>query len=180
MSDAILNFHRRRSYGHIVKDKVIRLQYAVSDADTGNYIEFRDDLLYLHGGYGGAPEKIEAELEGLSVGMSRELVLAPGDAYGERNPDLIVNVPLDDLPREARDHGAGVEAEGPDGATIEFRVTAINDGVATLDGNHPLAGRRLRFVLEVLDIRAATSRELELGYALRIDDSALPENGNVE
>lgn len=44
-------------------------------------------------------------------------------------------------------------------------VTAVDADSVTVDGNHPLAGKDLRFLLEVLDVRDASRAELDAGYA---------------
>ena len=49
-------------------------------------------------------------------------------------------------------------------ATRVFTVTDIADGKVVVDGNHPLAGQRLRFDCRVLDVRQATPDELEHGH----------------
>jgi FKBP-type peptidyl-prolyl cis-trans isomerase SlyD len=40
----------------------------------------------------------------------------------------------------------------------------VKDDVVVVDANHPLAGTRLHFDVEVVDIREATSQELEQGH----------------
>jgi FKBP-type peptidyl-prolyl cis-trans isomerase SlyD len=45
-----------------------------------------------------------------------------------------------------------------------FRVTALSDTEATLDGNHPLAGRTVELRCEVLEVRAASEEEIEHGH----------------
>ena len=47
------------------------------------------------------------------------------------------------------------------------QVTIIKMGkfMATVDVNHPLAGRELTFDLEVADVRDATSEEIAHGHA---------------
>ena len=48
--------------------------------------------------------------------------------------------------------------------TMQFRVTAIDAGVVTVDGNHPLAGMTIRFDAEVLNIREASDEEIVHGH----------------
>lgn len=151
---------RKRTYSRVRKDKVVRLRYAVVDADSGETIEFRDDLFYLHGGYGGAFPKVEEALEGKQVDDSIELTLAPEEGFGPRNPALVIREPADNFPPEARQVGTQLEGHGPDGKVVPFVVTAVEEDYITVDGNHPLAGRTVRMVLEVLDVRDATEQEL--------------------
>jgi FKBP-type peptidyl-prolyl cis-trans isomerase SlyD len=164
MTSQILHFVPRPKE-RIAKDKVVRLRYAVFATDGGGVIEFRDDLYYLHGGYGGAFPKVEQALEGRGPEEKVELELAAEEAYGLRDPARVFNVLLQDLPPEAHRIGAKLDGEAPDGSVMPFWVTALGDGQATLDGNHPLAGKPLKFMLEVLEIRPATEAEIAAGHA---------------
>jgi len=154
---------RKRSYARARKNRVIRLRYAVFDADSGQTIEYRDDLYYLHGGYGGAFPKVEEALEGKQVDESIELTLSPEEGFGAHNPALVLREPADNFPPEARRVGAQLEGHGPDGQVVPFVVTAVEDDYISVDGNHPLAGRTVRMVLEVMSVRAATDKELSDG-----------------
>lgn len=160
-----LQFIRRRSYRIVTKDRVVRLRYSVFEQGTKQALAYRDDLFYLHGGYGGAFPKVERALEGLGVDAKLEVLLAPGEGYGERDPALEILVPVDDIPPEARTVGAELEGEAASGESRRFVVTAVSQDSVTVDGNHPFAGKHLRFILEILDIRDATRAEIEAGYA---------------
>ena len=165
MSTESLHFVKKRSYQRIAKDRAVRLKYAVFDQRDASVIEYRDDLYYLHGGYGGAFPAVETALEGKGVGDTVELELSPAQAYGERDESLSFDVPAATIPAEAQRVGARLDGEGPDGTVRAFTVLAVQDGWVRVDGNHPLAGRELRFIFEVLDVREAHRAELEAGYA---------------
>jgi len=164
MQENIVHFNRKRNYKRIGKDKVVRLKYLLRDRDSEQTLAYRDDMVYLHGGYGSAFPKIEQALEGLEVDMKAEVDLDPAEGYGEADPKLVVQVPLEALPPEARQVGMQLDGEAPDGQQQQFRVVGLDDQHAILDANHPMAGRRLRFVFEVLDIRDAHAAEIEAGY----------------
>ncbi len=165
MSEQKLHFISKPNYGRIGKDKVVRLKYAVFDRDGEHALEYRDDLYYLHGGYGGAFPKIEAALEGMEIHGKTEVELSPEEGYGLYNPALLISEDASAFPAEAQQIGARVDGEGPDGRVVSFRVVKREGNRITVDGNHPLAGRQLRFVLEVLDIRNASEAERAAGYA---------------
>jgi FKBP-type peptidyl-prolyl cis-trans isomerase SlyD len=169
-----LQFHSKRSYIRVRRDRVVRLKLAVLDRDTGEALDYRDDVYYLHGGYGSAFPRVEEALEGVGVGTACELVLGPEDAYGQRRPELVIEVPAGEIPEAAHRAGARVDGEGPDGQVVSFRVAAVSGDTLTLDGNHPLAGRTLSIKAEVLDVRAATAAEIEAGYAFRDPAAASP------
>lgn len=177
MADQIIHFNR--NWRPVAKDRVVTLRYAVQEAEGGDFMEYGSDLIYLHGGYGGAPAKVEQALAGLTVGQSCEVVLAADEGYyGSRDPALLVTVDAAEIPPEAHHIGARVDGEAPDGRVVPFAVTHIADGMITLDGNHRLAGKTLTFVLEILDVREATQAELEAGYAFRMGAGGQHETSN--
>ena len=165
MQESPIQFVKRPTYKRIAKDRVVRLRYAVVDLADQRPLEYRDDLYYLHGGYGGAFPKVEGALEGKQVGDKIEIDLSPEEGYGPRVRELVMQVPEAHFPPDMRKIGARVEGEAADGHRVAFTVTAVDNGIITVDGNHPLAGRDLHLVLEVLDIRDAGTAELQAGYA---------------
>ena len=168
MTTNTIHFVPRRNLLNVTKDKVVTLKYALFDATSAELLEYRADLIYLHGAAGGALPHLQTAIEGMSVSMKREVSLTPAEAFGLPDPALIINENQANLPAEVLRVGATVEGEAQDGTHISFRVTALTGGEVTLNGNHPLAGKSLRFVVEVADIRHATEQELEAGYAFRL------------
>lgn len=172
MTENILHFNKKPNYQRIQKDKVVRLRYLLRDVEADETLAFRDDMYYLHGGYGSAFPKVEETLDDLEVGMKAELTLRPEDAYGELVSDLVMKVPTDAIPEQARHIGMEIEGEGQDGHTLNFRVIDIDQQGITVDGNHPLAGKTLHFSFEVLDIRQASDQEIKAGYAYSPENSS--------
>ena len=121
---------------------------------------------YLHGADNLFP-KLEHELENHRIGDIVTARLLPDDAFGKRNPDLVQEVPLDAFPPgEKIEVGGQVVGAAEDGTEVTFSVTEISNGVARLDGNHPLAGQSLVFEVEIQGIREATDEEIRLRKAL--------------
>ena len=119
-------------------------------------------LVYLHGSSGIFP-KLEAALDGKTVGDSVRVQLEPEDAFGEYDDELVTSELLQNLP-EGVLVGMQLEGTGEHGTHI-MSVTEIEDGRAVLDGNHPLAGVTLVFSCTVSEVRAATAEELAHGHA---------------
>jgi len=115
---------------------------------------------YLHGGYGGLLEGLERALEGKAPGESVRVQLEPEDAFGEYDAEL---VRLEAASRYGEGVAVGMEVEEDSRLYI---VTDIAGGKVVLDGNHPLAGMALRFILEVLAVRAARPEEIGRGVSL--------------
>jgi len=148
----------------IQKDAVVSLHVEVSD-DTG-WRAAAQDFTYLHGHDNLFP-KLEAALAGLEPGADANVKLAPEDGFGERDPALVLRERRDRLPAgiaigsELRTRGG--EEDG-DGHEPVFRVTELSDTEATLDANHPLAGRTVEMSCAVLEVRAATAEEIAHGH----------------
>lgn len=149
----------------ITQDRVVRLGFRIKDLLTGELLQYGDDLVYLHGGYGGAFPKVEWAMEGRCIGDVVTLELTPEQGYGVHRPELVVTLPSTDFADELPHTGEAVEGCLPDGRSMTFTVSAVSDGHITLDGNHPFAGRHLKFTFEVLDVRASAEGERSAGFA---------------
>ena len=147
----------------VEQDAVVSLHVEVSDA-TGWRAQAQD-FAYLHG-HGNLFPKLEAALTGLEPGASASVTLAPEDGFGERDPALVLRERRDRLPEgiavgsELRSRAEAEEA----GEHPVFRVTELSDTEATLDANHPLAGRTVEMHCEVKEVRAATPEEIAHGH----------------
>jgi FKBP-type peptidyl-prolyl cis-trans isomerase 2 len=101
----------------------------------------------------------EAALMGKSAGDDVTFDLTPDEAYGERDPEAVQDVPLSQLPEEIS-VGDQLAAQTPDGLVIPLIVVAIGEDVATLDANPELAGEALTFEVRVIEVREASEEEL--------------------
>jgi FKBP-type peptidyl-prolyl cis-trans isomerase 2 len=155
---------------------VVRLEYSLYDA-AGELFEApgSDEALELIVGVGQAPELIERAIEGLSLGQSRRVDLAPSEAFGARDEDAIVVVARGDLPDDAA-LGDELEGEGEDGQTVFLRVVELDAEHAQLDANHPLAGQSIGLELRVVGLRAASAGEVQAARAaLDAEDGSAPD-----
>ena len=142
-------------------NKVVTMQYSLTNSDGVVVREASEKpVTYLHGA-GVLFPKLERELESHHVGDIVTARLLAEDAFGKRNVDLLHKVPLDELPPEDTiEVGSNITGTDEDGNEITFTVTTIEDGIVSLDGNHPLAGQSLIFEVEIQAIRDATTEEI--------------------
>jgi FKBP-type peptidyl-prolyl cis-trans isomerase SlyD len=150
----------------IVKNTVVSLQYQMYDS-AGELLDQTQDgepMVYLHGGYDGIFPIVEETLQGKKAGDKIDVTMEPDDAFGEYDAELVRIEPQDVFPEEI-EVGMMFEADDPEsGDVMLFTVTEIADGKVVVDGNHPLAGKRIRFAATVSEVRAASPEELAHGH----------------
>jgi FKBP-type peptidyl-prolyl cis-trans isomerase SlyD len=150
----------------VTRDKVVTLQYSLATAD-GTVIRSASSrpIQYLQGS-GGLFPKLETALENRKVGDVLTVRLLPDDAFGKRDPELVIDVPRGNLPPGERlEIGGRILGTDPDGTEHPFIVRELGEDSVSLDGNHPLAGQTLIFEIEIQGVRDATAQELQEGKA---------------
>ena len=154
----------------VEKGSVVSLQYKLhlGDGVVIDASEPGDPMAYIHGESQIVPG-LERELEGLEVGASKQVVVAPADGYGERDLQALQKVPLNAFPEGfAPQAGQELVAQGPDGEPMPFVVQGVEKSLqgdlVLVDFNHPLAGKTLHFDVEVLAVRKATENEQSHGH----------------
>lgn len=89
----------------------------------------------------------------MAVGDKKSIHLEPKDAYGESNPELIEDIPLELIPNsDELPVGETIFIQGEDGDPFPVQVLKIEDDTVTFDMNHPLAGKALNFDIELIDV----------------------------
>ena len=92
-------------------------------------------------------------VDGMAIGESKSVTIAPEDAYGEHHEQLVQDVPKSALPEDMEaEVGMQLQSQSPDGQVFQLTVTAVGDDSITVDGNHPLAGKELNFDIELVAI----------------------------
>ena len=143
----------------IEKDTAVTLHYKVTD-NTGKLLdESKDPMVYLHGGYENIFPKVEAALDGQLPGFKLTLNLEPQDAFGLRDESLVQTIPKTQFPPGVK-VGGQLQTQGENGQAQVFTVMKIKGDQVMLDGNHPLAGKALRFSATVTEVRAASEEEV--------------------
>ena len=113
-------------------------------------VEGRDPLVATLG-QGQLISGFESRLIDMSVGDKKEVHIDPKDAYGEYIPNMEQEVPLENMPGEVS-AGMQLQAETEMGPII-LTVKEVRENTVVVDANHPLAGKKLIFDLEVVEIQ---------------------------
>lgn len=142
--------------------KVIAFHYKLTDVSgaTLDQSEANEPLAFMTG-VGQIIPGLESVLITLGKGDKRRVEVEAKDAYGERDLGRILNVKRNQLPEG--DVKVGDMFHGPNGEVVT--VTAISIDSVTLDANHPLAGQKLIFDVEIDTVRDATKEEVAHGHA---------------
>lgn len=143
----------------------------------GELVEPQETIRYRHGHEEILPG-LERGLEGARAGDELRLTLEPGEAFGDYDPEGIVAIPRSELPAGLRvepgawitarlmDDDGGEEGEdgnegdaeevgdegGDDEREMELRVLEVHPEQILVDANHPLAGQRIVFEIEVVSV----------------------------
>jgi FKBP-type peptidyl-prolyl cis-trans isomerase SlyD len=154
----------------IQNEKFVELNYRVIDKKTGDVlVTIEYPLAYVHGVNDVISEQVAKELDGKKVGDVIEVPIDTAKLYGERDESLVFTDYIENVPEEYREIGTTITMENDKGEMKNFYVTRFDDKTLTVDGNNPLCGREVTFMLEVLTIRDATEEEIELGGAVGAD-----------
>ncbi|WKB52283.1 FKBP-type peptidyl-prolyl cis-trans isomerase [Eleftheria terrae] len=137
----------------------LTLHYRLAGPDGADIINtFNDKPATLSMGTGELAPAMEQRLLGLEEGSRATFELAPGEAFGERNPEMLQRVKrtlMDQLgdPDETYHVGDVVQFPTPDGsASYAGVVREIGDDWLLFDFNHPLAGQPVSFEVQLIGV----------------------------
>ncbi|MBQ9909268.1 MAG: peptidylprolyl isomerase [Treponema sp.] len=146
----------------IAYQKMVKIHYTLKDVE-GNQLDSSaggQPLEYMHG-IGSLIPGLEQELTGKNPGDKFHSEIEPALGYGEYDEKLVAEVPRSQFdasfPIEVGQQFQADTATGP----MIVKVTKVTDDKITVDGNHELAGKKLCFDVEVVDVREPTEAELE-------------------
>ena len=96
----------------------------------------------------------EEAIKKMTLGEKKTITLNPSEAFGERNPKLVQEVPRSAVEKKARIFiGNIIQLQVPYTAkSVPARIVYFDDNIVTLDLNPPMAGRKVIFEIELLKI----------------------------
>ena len=150
----------------IVQDDVcVSIEYTLrlDDGEVIDSSEGRGPLEFIQG-RGQIISGLERALYGMALGDEKEIAVAPDDAYGAFDSELLEILPRSVFPAEMElDEGMGLRMRTRDGRAVVVYVRDADDDNVTVDLNHPLAGKTLHFSVRIAGLREATPEELAGG-----------------
>jgi FKBP-type peptidyl-prolyl cis-trans isomerase SlyD len=156
----------------------VRLSVVICDAEGAAVEDAPSEASFVFG-FGALLPALEMGIEGLPEGAKKSLTIKPEDAFGLRDPKAVLEVLRDEFPGDVAEGDVfdADEDDSPDapGGKVLLRVLEVTPETVILDRNHPLAGQKVRFDVEVLEVRPAEEAEiLAAEAAILAKDAAEP------
>jgi FKBP-type peptidyl-prolyl cis-trans isomerase SlyD len=135
----------------VIEDgKFVELTYQVIDKKTKDVLsEVEFPLGYIQGISEVLSSEVTAELVGQEQGDVIELPINCDEIYGPRDESLVFTDHIDNVPEEYRKIGMTVTMENEAGEPKDFIVTRVDENSVTVDGNNPMCGREVIFILQI-------------------------------
>lgn len=149
------------------KPRVISFHYTLRNTagETLDSSASHGPLTFMEG-VGQIIPGLESKLLFMTMGQKATVKVVAADAYGEKDPGLMVQVPKTKIPGSDKVKAGDQFRAGPsEHQTSIFTVIKVTDDEIHMDGNHPLAGVDLEFDVEIVDMRDATDEEMAHGHA---------------
>jgi FKBP-type peptidyl-prolyl cis-trans isomerase SlyD len=138
----------------IEKGKTVSFEYTLTlgDKDIIDTNVGKDPLTFIHGSNQIIPG-LEDQMAGMKAGDRKRVIVKPEDGYGPFLPEAVIELRTEQVPEKSRSIGAMLQTTSPEGQVFRGRVTKIDEKNATLDLNHPLAGKTLFFDVKVIAVQ---------------------------
>ncbi|MAF25337.1 peptidylprolyl isomerase [bacterium] len=117
-----------------------------SSYDRGDAVTFEVGSGQMIAGFNNA-------LLGMTAGQSKDVSLAPEEAYGPTQADALRVVSKSNFAKGADiSPGANIQAEGPGGDMFNGKIASVEGDKVVVDFNHPMAGKTLNFHIQLVNI----------------------------
>ncbi len=124
----------------------------LTDGTTFDSSEGRDPLEFEVGS-GMVIAGFDNGVLGMAVGDKRTVNIPVEEAYGPKNPEMIIEFPKDQVPDGMPlEKGMRLNLNNTQGQVVPVVITDVLEDVILLDANHPLAGEDLVFDIELVGI----------------------------
>ena len=159
----------------IAKNNVVFISYQLAfpdedgQPDVVEIVDEKEPMVFIHG-LSGLPEAFENNLLGLNEGDTFDFSISAEDAYGNVDPNAIIQLPKSIFQAEDQNAddilqiGNFIPMTDDQGNRMQGLVVSIEGETVTMDFNHPLAEKTLMFQGKIIKIREATPEEIAHGH----------------
>lgn len=139
----------------IKKGSRVKIEYTgtFEDGTVFDSSEKHSAPLEFEAGSGQIIKGLDDAMIGMKNGEEKNVEIEPGEAYGDRNPQLLKRLPKEMLPKDKKiEAGMLLALQAPNGSQLPVRVAEVTEKEVVLDLNHPLAGKKLNFKVKVVEV----------------------------
>ncbi len=138
----------------VADGKTVKVNYSLTvDGKVVDSSKGREPLEFKEGSHQMIPG-FEKAVMGMKVGQKKSFTLKPEEGYGPVNPKAYQEVPKSQLPKDMTPKaGMTLLAQSKDGQKIPVKVKEVKKDSVVMDFNHPLAGKTLKFDVEVVEVK---------------------------
>ena len=135
----------------ISNQKLVSMTYSIHEGT--NLLENVDTpVSFIYGKETNLLPIVENSLKGKEKGNELTIEVSPELGFGEIDENLIFVDSRDNVPKEYSKIGMQIDFENDKGMKRKFRVTNIDKGKITFDGNHPFSGKTLVYKIKIIDV----------------------------
>lgn len=143
----------------LASGKTVSVHYVgtLEDGTEFDSSRARGETLTFELGSGQLIEGFDTAVKNMTVGETKNIKLAPNEAYGEENPELFKEIPKEEFPDDFEfSVGSIVHGTGPADTPVQATIAEVRNesdgGTVLLNFNHPMAGKTLNFEIELVDV----------------------------
>lgn len=133
--------------------KTVTLHFAIKLED-GQIIDsnFEAEPATFTVGDGNLLEGFEKALFGLEEGAKQTLKILPENGFGMNNPSNMQNIPRSQFEGMELEQGLVISFADAANGELPGVIAEFDDQMVSVDFNHPLAGKKLDFQVEILQV----------------------------
>ncbi len=149
----------------VEENLIIAIDYTLTVGDeVVDSSEGREPLEFLQGA-GNIILGLEREMLNMAIGESKKVTVSPAEGYGEIDNEAFMEIPTNQFPENVPvEVGTELEVKNEEGEPAYVRIDKVENNIALLNFNHPLAGKELNFDVKVISIREPSEEELAHGH----------------
>jgi len=131
----------------------VTVNYTLTVGDEVIHPADPEDPLVISVGSSQLIPAFEDQLVGMASGETKSFEIEADQGYGEEDPALFKEIPNDQIPADVKvEVGKTIYVKGPDGQAYPVKIHEVKDETIVLNFNHPLAGKKLKFDIELVKI----------------------------
>ena len=149
----------------IENNKVVSMVYQAIDNKSGVVLDGNNEhkpLQFLVGKENIVPG-LDKGMIGMETGEEKEILVEAKEAYGEKSEEALKEYPIEQFQGIKLENGMTLANVDATGKQIFVKVAGFDDNAVKIDFNHPLSGKDIKFKVQILEVRDATSDELAMG-----------------